>query len=67
MLEQTTIGEVNYLLAAESDSSESEAWLLKESGQADAETIYEFVEDDAELSAISKVFAEMLEDYDIQL
>ena len=35
--------------------------------EADEDTIYEMVEDDVEMEAISKVFEETLEDIDIEI
>ena len=52
VLEQTVIGGVSYILVTESDEEEA---------------LYEVVEDDGELEAVSKVFQEMLEDVEIDL
>ena len=47
---------------------EAEALILKDmSGQGEAEALYEIVEDDSELEAVSKIFQEMLEDVEIDL
>ena len=41
--------------------------ILKETSKAGAaESVYEIVEDDVELSALSKVFEELLEDVEIE-
>ena len=68
VLEQTVIGGVSYILVTESDEDEAEALILKDlSGQGEEEALYEVVEDDGELEAVSKVFKEMLEDVEIDL
>ena len=68
VLEQTVIGGVSYILVTESDEDEAEALILKDlSGQGEEEALYEVVEDDGELEAVSKVFQEMLEDVEIYL
>ncbi|MBE5963831.1 MAG: DUF1292 domain-containing protein [Lachnospira sp.] len=70
ILEETRINGVNYLLVTDAfeDEEEGEAYILKDtSDETDLEAKYEFVEDDTELEAISKVFAELLEDVDIEL
>ncbi len=68
VLEQTVIGGVSYILVTESDEDEAEALILKDlSGQGEEEALYEVVEDDEELEAVSKVFQEMLEDVEIDL
>ena len=49
------------------DDEEAEAYILKDvSDSADPEAAYEFVEDDEELEGVSKIFAELLEDIDIE-
>ncbi len=62
VLEQTCISNVTYLLAAEEEKEDSAAYILKEIQTDENDVIYSFVEDDVELNAISKVFAEMLDD-----
>ena len=67
VLEQTRIAGVNYILVADSEEEEAEALILKEQAGEGEEAIYEIVEDDNELNAISKVFIEMMEDVDIEM
>ncbi len=68
VLEQTLLGGVNYILVTDSEEEEAEALILKDmSGQGEAEALYEIVEDDSELEAVSKIFQEMLEDVEIDL
>lgn len=68
VLEQTMINGVNYILVADSvEDEEANALILKESANDADDLVYDVVEDDSELQAISKVFIEMLEDTDIEL
>lgn len=69
VLEQVKIAGVNYILVTDSDTGygEEDAYILKELCEEDGEGIYEMVEDDDELAAISKVFEETLEDVDIEM
>ena len=67
LLEQTCINGTTYLLAAEEEEEDSVAYILKEVQTEDEDVIYAMVEDDVELNAISKVFAEMLDDVDIEM
>ena len=70
ILEETKINGTQYLLVTDSDDEEeeeAEAYILKNlSSETDEENVYEMVEDDEELEAVSKIFAEELEDYDIE-
>lgn len=67
IIEQTTINGVNYLLVTDSDGEEeSDAFILKEEVVEGEEVVFQAVEDDTELEAISKVFMELLDDYDIE-
>ena len=54
VVEETRIAGVSYLLVTDSEDGETEAR-------------YVFVEDDQELEAVSKIFAELLEDVDLEL
>lgn len=70
VLEETKINGMNYLLVTESEDEEAdaEAYILKEIAEEEnAEVLYEMVEDDKELDYVSKIFAELLEDVDIEL
>lgn len=67
VLEQTTIRGMNYLLVAVDEEGDSDAFVLKEvTNEDDQNTIYEMVGDDKELDAIAKVFAELMDDVDIE-
>lgn len=67
VLEQTTIGGVNYILVTDAEENEEgEAYILKDISEADAEErVYSMVEDDTEFDAVSAVFENMLEDIDL--
>ncbi len=67
VLEQTRLGGVNYLLTTDEESGDGEAYILKETSRTENEISYEFVEDDAELTAVGEVFQSLLEDDDISL
>ena len=70
IIEETRVNGYNYILVTDSqdeDDEEAEAYILKDvSDSADPEAAYEFVEDDEELEGVSKIFAELLEDIDIE-
>lgn len=66
IIEQTTLAGKDFLLVTDSDTQENEAqvYIMQEISD---QTIYEFVEDEAQLEALSKVFEELLDDVDIQM
>jgi hypothetical protein len=52
----------------DSQEDDAECLILKEGESQDAkESVYEIVEDDVELQAVSKVFEELLEDVEIEM
>ena len=67
VLEQTTIGGVNYILVTDAEEDEEgEAYILKDMSDSDAEErVYSMVEDDTEFDAVSAVFEYILEDIDL--
>lgn len=68
VLEQTRISGKNYLLVTEEETEEAEALILRDlSEDGDPEALYEIVEEEEELRAISKVFMEMMDDIEIEL
>ena len=69
IIEQTTLAGKDFLLVTDSDTQEDEAqvYIMQEISDQDDQTIYEFVEDEAQLEALSKVFEELLDDVDIQM
>ena len=70
IIEETRANGVNYLLVTDSsveEDTDAECYILKDtSSEADADAVYEFVEDDTEFDAISRIFAELMDD-DIEL
>ena len=67
VVEQTKLNGENYLLVTEDESEEAEAFILREVRSENDEITYEMVEDELEITALGKVFAELLdEDTDIQ-
>ncbi len=68
VVEQTTIGGVNYLLVTEEEQGDCDAFILKEvSEDHQTEATYEMIESEEELESIFKVFAELLEDVDLTI
>ena len=67
VLEQTTIGGVNYILVTDAEEDEEgDAYILKDMSDSDAEErVYSMVEDDTEFDAVSAVFENILEDIDL--
>lgn len=70
IIEGTRVNGINYLLVTESEDEEdeeAEAYILKDTSKAeDTEAVYEFVESEEELDAVSRIFAELLEDMDLE-
>ena len=69
ILEQTELGGETYLLVTDSgeDEEDAEALILREIVTENGEAVYESVEDETTLEALSKLFEELLEDVDILL
>lgn len=68
VLEQTMINGTGYILVTDSEEDDAECLILKDtSAKDDSDSVYEIVEDDTELIAVSKVFEELLEDVDIEM
>ena len=66
VVEQTKLNGETYLLVTEDESEEAEAFILREVRSENDEITYEMVEDELEITALGKVFAELLdEDTDI--
>ena len=66
VLEQTRIGGFNYILVTDCEEGDGEALILKDmSADGETESVYEIVEDDAELEAVGGVFQNMLDDVDL--
>lgn len=68
VLEQTKLGGVTYILVTDSEEDDAECLILKDLSKVEEdESVYEVVEDDTELLAVSKVFEELLEGVDIEM
>ncbi len=68
VLEQTRVSGKNYILVTDSEEDEAECLILKDmSADEDTESLYEIVEEEAELLGVLKVFEELLEDIDIEV
>ena len=66
VLEQTRIGGHNYILVTDVEEGDGDALILKDMSQdGEEESIYDVVSDDEEVEAVSRVFADMLEDIDL--
>ena len=69
ILEETELGGETYLLVTDSaeDEEEAEALILREIINEDGEAVYESVDDDNTLRALSDLFESLLEDVDITM
>lgn len=67
VLEETKVSGTRYLFVAEEEEEDCDAYLLKEVATEDESIVYEMVEDETELAAIGKIFAELIEDADIRV
>ncbi len=68
VIEETKFNNMYYILAADSDGSDGECYILKDvSSKESDEAIYEFVSDDTELDCIFNIFKELMDDSDIEL
>ncbi|HBI62124.1 MAG TPA: DUF1292 domain-containing protein [Lachnospiraceae bacterium] len=67
VIEETMLAGVSYLLVTDSEEEEAEAYIMREMTDQDGQGIYEIVEDDSELEAVSKIFSELLEDIELEM
>lgn len=68
VLEETKINGAAYILVSDSEDDDGECLILKEvEKESQPESVYEIVEDETELAAVSKVFEELLEDVSIEM
>ena len=68
VLEQTKINGATYILVTDSEEDDAECLILKETGvEEQTDKMYEIVEDDTELLAVSKVLEVLLEDVSIEM
>lgn len=66
VMEETQLNGQKYLLVTEEEDGDSDAYILREIADKEDDVIYELVEEEAELTAIGKIFAELIEDADIE-
>lgn len=66
VVEETKIAGENYLLVTDSEDDEADAYILREVSENTEESFYEMLEDDDKINAISKVFAELLDDVEFE-
>ena len=69
VVEETKLGGVSYLLVTDAagDEEDGDCYLLKDmSGKDEEEAVYEFVEDEEELDSLLKIFAELLDDVELE-
>lgn len=63
----TRINGVNYLLVTDAETGDGDALILKDvSADSDADSSYVIVEEESELMAVADMFADDLEDIDLQ-
>lgn len=68
VLEETRINGSTYILVTDSEEEDAECLILKETEKPKpGGSVYEIVEDETELLAVSKVFEELLEDVSIEM
>lgn len=67
IVEETMINGRNYLLVTDSEEDEAEAYIMREVTDEENQTVYEMVEEDTELEAVSKIFSELLDDVEFEL
>ena len=69
IIEETRVNNRNYILVTDTEDEEAdaEAYILKDVSPEDSEdALYEIVEDEEELKAVSKIFDELLEDVEFE-
>ena len=66
VVEETQINGKKYLLVTEEEDGDSDAYILEELANDKDDIVYGMVEDDERLTALGKVFAELIDDADIK-
>lgn len=61
----TKLNGINYVLVADSESDDGNAYILKEVKTDENEVAYELVDEETELNAVGDIFNELLDDVDI--
>lgn len=67
ILEETRVGGTGYILVTDSTESEAECFIFRNEGETEEDAIYVPVEDETELVAVGKVFAELMEDVFLEM
>lgn len=69
VIEETVLNNITYLLVSEGnpDSDDVDAFILKEVSEQNGDVMYDLVEDERELAALSGIFNELLSEDDIIL
>ena len=69
VLEETRINGMNYILTTDAPEGEDgECYVLKDMSRAeDPDAVYQFVEDEAEMNYMFKIFTELMADSDTEL
>lgn len=69
VLEETRINGMNYILVTDcEDDEDGECYILKDTSKDDEdEAVYEFVENDAEIEYMFKIFTELLSGEDTEI
>lgn len=63
VLEETRVNGVNFILVTDSEDEEADCYIMRDtSSEGETEAVYEMVEDDGELEALMKIFAELLDE-----
>lgn len=65
VVEETVLAGDSYLLVADSEEDEAEAYIMRRVKDEENQWVYEMVEDEEILEALSKVFAELLDDVEL--
>lgn len=66
VVEETKIAGENYLLVTDSEEDEANAYIFRKVSENENDSFYEMVEDEEKINALSKVFAELLDDVDFE-
>lgn len=66
VVEETKVNGMRYLFVTEEEDGDCDAYILKEVAAEEEEVVCEMVEDEMELAAVGKIFAELIEDADIE-
>ena len=67
VLDTTKLAGVDYILASDVEAGDGECYILKDvSAPGEPEAVYEIVEDSGVLDYLAGIFAEQMEDVDIE-